>query len=147
MKTFTIAGFLVILTFSLVYIIACSPKSEKATITPNEHTSEVIDSVSFLLGEKLFTNSCAACHDRSMRQDMTGPSLAGVEERWSDYPTEDLYEYVRDSRQMLDKGHPKAAEVWMNWEPVMMPSYPNLDDAEMKAIFYYIREKAAEQKN
>ena len=34
------------------------------------------------LGSVLFKNQCASCHNKNMRDDLTGPALAGVEKRW-----------------------------------------------------------------
>ncbi len=42
-------------------------------------------------GKTLFRNYCATCHDKTMVKDATGPALAGAEERWAEYPREDLY--------------------------------------------------------
>ena len=34
-------------------------------------------------GRNLFYSNCASCHNRNMTSDMTGPALAGFEERWA----------------------------------------------------------------
>ena len=39
-------------------------------------------------GNTLFKNNCASCHNKNMKDDLTGPALGGVEERWADYPQE-----------------------------------------------------------
>ena len=41
-------------------------------------------------GKDLFRNLCGSCHNKNMVQDMTGPALGGVQERWAEYPQEDL---------------------------------------------------------
>ena len=34
-------------------------------------------------GKDLFKNNCAACHNRDMQSNLTGPALGGVQERWA----------------------------------------------------------------
>lgn len=43
-------------------------------------------------GKKIFNGSCGACH--SVRTDLTGPALAGVEQRWSS--KKKLYQFITD---------------------------------------------------
>ncbi len=57
-------------------------------------------------GKELFRNNCAACHNKDMKSDMTGPALGGVQERWADYPIEDLYSWIRNSQALVESGHP-----------------------------------------
>lgn len=89
------------------------------------------------LGKNLFRSNCAACHNRNMKDDLTGPALAGLEERWKDYPQEDLYNYIRNSKEMLEQQHPRAVELWEAWEPTVMNSF-DLTDEEIEAILQYI---------
>lgn len=89
-------------------------------------------------GKDLFIANCAACHNRNMKDDMTGPALGGVRHRWRDYPTEDLYAYIRNSQEMTVAGHPKAVEIWNDWSPVVMTSFPNLSDQELLQLLDYV---------
>lgn len=89
-------------------------------------------------GAALFKNNCGACHSRDMKTKMTGPALGGVEERWADYPREDLYSWIRNSQGMISSGHPKAVELWNEWKPVVMNPFPNLTDADIENILSYI---------
>ena len=52
-------------------------------------------------GKDLFRNLCASCHNRNMVQDMTGPALGGVQERWADYPEEDLYAWIHSESHSI----------------------------------------------
>ncbi len=89
-------------------------------------------------GKTLFKNQCAACHNRNMKDDLTGPALGGVEERWADYPREDLYAWIRNSQALISQGHPKAVELWNAWKPVVMNPFPNLSDQDIENILAYI---------
>jgi len=90
------------------------------------------------LGQSLFQTNCASCHNRNMRSDLTGPALGGTEERWADYPREDLYRWIRYSQQMISEGHPKAVQLWNDWRPNIMQNFPNLSDHDIESMLLYI---------
>jgi hypothetical protein len=69
---------------------------------------------------------------------LTGPALGGVENRWSQYPKEDLYNYIRHSQAMLKQGHPMAKALWNAWQPTLMNDFGNLSDEEIAALLGYI---------
>ena len=73
-----------------------------------------------------------------MRDRLTGPALAGVEDRWSKYPKADLYQWIRNSEKMIMEGHPKALELWEEWQPTIMVNFTALSDEEIDAILAYI---------
>ncbi len=89
-------------------------------------------------GQTLFRNYCATCHSRNMRDDLTGPALGGVQERWAEYPQEDLYRWIRQSQAMIQEGHPRAVELWEEWKPTVMNNFLNLSDQQIDNILAYI---------
>lgn len=89
-------------------------------------------------GKTLFRNYCASCHNRDMKSDMTGPALGGVSERWSEYPESDLYAWIRNSSALIAAGHPRANEVYNQYNKVMMTAFPNLTDDEVASLLLYI---------
>ena len=89
-------------------------------------------------GKTLFRNYCAACHNRNMVSDMTGPALGGTQERWTDYPLEYLYSWIRGSQAMIAAGHPKAVELWNDYKPVIMNDNPSLSDDDIASLLLYI---------
>lgn len=93
-------------------------------------------------GKALFKTKCASCHNRNMRDDLVGPALGGAEDRWADYPQEDLYNWIRNSPAMVNQGHPKAVEVWEAWDKLAMTPFPSLTDEEIEAILFYVEEIA-----
>ncbi|MBI5914780.1 MAG: cytochrome c, partial [Bacteroidetes bacterium] len=34
-------------------------------------------------GKVLFKNNCASCHNKNMKDKLTGPALGGLQERWA----------------------------------------------------------------
>lgn len=89
-------------------------------------------------GKELFTANCASCHNKNMRDKLTGPPLGGVRQRWSQYPEKDLYDFIRTPQRMIRKGHPRAKAIWKEYRPTRMSNFRNLTDAEIESILAYI---------
>ena len=95
------------------------------------------------VGKTLFLNQCASCHNKNMKDDLTGPALAGVEERWAAYPPEDLYSWIRNSQAMIAAGHPRAVELWAKYKPTVMNSFTTLTDDDIASLLLYINQPKA----
>ncbi len=91
-------------------------------------------------GKALFKNNCAQCHAKNMKSSATGPALGGFEEFWTDYPREDLYEWVRNSQGLLATGHPRAVELWTEHKPTIMQPAPHLTDENIESIILYVND-------
>ena len=85
-------------------------------------------------GQALFSSNCASCH--AVHKDLTGPALAGVEERWADKAN--LHAWIKNSAAYLKTGDPYAVEVWTKWNKINMPAF-NLSDEEIDAILAYVK--------
>ncbi len=92
-------------------------------------------------GKTLFRNYCATCHAKDMKTASTGPALGGSEERWADYPREDLYGWIRNSQAMINAGHPRAVELWDQYKPTVMTAWPNLTDDDIESVLLYINQE------
>lgn len=88
-------------------------------------------------GKELFRNNCASCHNKDMKSKLTGPALGGTQERWADYPQEDLYTWIRNSQSMVNT-HPRGKELWAEWGPVVMTTFGTLTDQDIANILGYI---------
>ena len=108
-----------------------------AKTTKEKPSKKAVKNPKVLLGKKLFRNNCASCHNKNMKDKMTGPALGGVEERWSDFPKEDLYSFIRNNRALYAEGHPRAKLLIDEWKH-MMNAFPNLKDDEIEAILTYV---------
>lgn len=108
-------------------------KTQASTLSPlNE------DYASFVNGKQLFRNNCAQCHDKRMQNDLTGPALHGLLERWEAFPQEDLFQWIRNSKVLINQGHPRAVALWKSWKPTEMTSFPNLSDQEITDLLIFI---------
>jgi len=87
-------------------------------------------------GKELFKNYCAACHSKDMRSAATGPALGGSQTRWADDVA--LYAWIRNSQALIQKGHPRAVELWNQYKPTVMTAFPNLTDDEIGNIISYV---------
>ncbi len=88
------------------------------------------------LGKTLFKANCAQCHNRNMKDDLTGPALGGVRERWES--EELLYAWIRNSSAVIAGGDAYAVELYNKWNKVVMNPFPNLSDEEIEAILVYV---------
>lgn len=89
-------------------------------------------------GSSLFKANCASCHNKNMKDDLTGPALGGVEERWADYPQEDLYAWIRNSQKMIGEGHPRAVQLFNDWNKSVMNSFTQFSDEQIANVLAYI---------
>ncbi|WP_116125180.1 c-type cytochrome [Lewinella sp. IMCC34183] len=92
------------------------------------------------LGAALWkANICGSCHAASMKDNMTGPALGGVQERWAGEPREHLYRWVQNSQKLIGSGESaRALAVWSQWKPTKMSNYTNLSDSDVENLLAYI---------
>ena len=86
-------------------------------------------------GKALFSANCASCH--AVNKKLTGPALAGVEERWPE--KKNLYAWVKNSAAFLKTGDPYATNLYNEYNKVAMNNFPGLSDADIDAILAYIK--------
>lgn len=86
-------------------------------------------------GKALFSANCASCH--AVNKKLTGPALAGVEDRWPD--RENLYSWIKNSAAFLKTGDPYATNLYNEYNKVAMNNFPGLSNADIDAILAYIK--------
>jgi mono/diheme cytochrome c family protein len=89
-------------------------------------------------GKALFQQKCASCH--AINKNLTGPALSGVEDRWPNKA--DLYRWIRNSAALIKEGHPRAVEVYNQYNKIQMTAFNELKDADIDAILAYINAPA-----
>lgn len=86
-----------------------------------------------LAGKNLFIANCARCH--MVERKLTGPPLMNVKDRWSDSTA--LYAWVKNSQGFLATGDKYANTLFREYNSIM-PAFPQLTDADIKEIIYYV---------
>jgi mono/diheme cytochrome c family protein len=90
-------------------------------------------------GKELFAANCGSCHAKSMKDKLTGPALAGTEERWAAFPRKDLYSWIRNSQALIKTGHPRAVAIWNEYKPTVMNNFQSLTDDQIESLLLYIK--------
>ena len=88
-------------------------------------------------GEKLFKANCSSCH--KVDQNMTGPALKGVEERWAG-KEELLYLWIKNPTAAIETGDSYVKNLYNEWFPKggLMPGQA-VNDEEIAAILDYVK--------
>lgn len=87
-------------------------------------------------GESLFKSKCATCH--SLKKNMTGPMLHGAKAKWEEAGEgELLYEWVKNSPQLIAAGNSTMAKSVMNFSPSSMTPQ-QVTNEEIDAILAYV---------
>ena len=86
-------------------------------------------------GKTLFQTNCASCHN--VNKKMTGPALAGVEDRWPDKAK--LHAWIKNSAAFLKTGDTYANNLYNEYNKTAMNLFPNFTDKEIDAILAYIK--------
>ena len=86
-------------------------------------------------GKALFSQNCASCH--AVNKQLTGPALAGVEDRWPDKAM--LHAWIKNNQQVIKSGYPYAVNLYNSFNKTAMNLFPNLTDKEIDAILAYIK--------
>jgi cytochrome c551/c552 len=85
-------------------------------------------------GKALFQQNCASCHN--VHKKLTGPALAGVEERWVDKKL--LHQWIHNSSDVLSSGDAYANALFNEYNKVPMTHFPALSDGDIDDILSFI---------
>jgi mono/diheme cytochrome c family protein len=86
-------------------------------------------------GKALFSQNCASCH--AVNKKLTGPALAGVEDRWTD--KKNLYAWIKNNQAFLQTGDAYANKLYNEYNKTAMNLFPSLTDKDIDAILAYIK--------
>lgn len=86
-------------------------------------------------GEQLFNNYCMQCH--GVNEDRIGPALKGSLSRW-DNDTARITKFIRNARESIQNGDPRAVKVAQEWNNALMTPMPFLSDSDIADILEYI---------
>jgi mono/diheme cytochrome c family protein len=90
-------------------------------------------------GKALFSQNCASCH--AVNKQLTGPALAGVEDRWPDKAM--LHKWIHNNQEVIKSGYPYAVNLYNQFNKTQMNLFPGLSDKDIDAILAFIKVEAA----
>lgn len=91
-------------------------------------------------GKALFQANCGTCH--SVMKSLVGPALAGVETRGPWRNRKNLLKWVRNPAAFIPPTTKYTRNLAAQANGQIMPSFSQLSDAEILAIFDYVRQAA-----
>lgn len=88
------------------------------------------------LGKSLFTNNCAACHNKNMKDNLTGPAL----EDWKTFikSENDMWVFLKDKKSYFKTHKNKAHLKQIKQYGMDCVNFPNLTLDDVKNIISYI---------
>lgn len=86
-------------------------------------------------GKTLFQANCASCH--AVNKKVTGPALAGVEDRWPDKGK--LHAWIKNNAAVLKSGDKYANDLFNEYNKTSMTLFPSFSDKDIDAILGYIK--------
>lgn len=122
----------------VIFLISCGSSASSDSKNSNASKASSSKSIQNTEGEQLFRVKCSACH--AINKKLIGPPLASSMENWENNK-EELYTYVRNPQEAMEKGYKRALEI-EDYDPSMMNPNPNLTDEQLDQIFAYIEEKS-----
>jgi mono/diheme cytochrome c family protein len=113
------------------------PSSIQSSTQTTSVTTSAKKEVKNVAGKNLFQNNCQTCH--ALDKNLTGPALAGVENRgpWTD--RKNLVKWVKNPAAMIAENS-YAKELMKQYNGQVMPSFPQLSEEQIGNIFDYIKE-------
>lgn len=121
----------VILVFILVAgVLSCGENEENTGESTGSATQETV-------GERLFNTYCTQCH--SLNENRIGPALKGSFAKW-DYDTARISSFIRNARESINSGDPRAVAVAEEYNYALMTPMPQLDDEDIKHLLEYMAE-------
>lgn len=86
-------------------------------------------------GARLFKTYCVQCH--SLDEARIGPPLRGSFAHW-DYDTARISSFIRNARETINSGDPRAVAVAEEYNYALMTPMPQLSDEEISALLAYM---------
>ena len=88
-------------------------------------------------GKEIFSLRCAACHN--VNKQLTGPALAGVDERRS---MNWIVSFIRSSQSLVKTGDKDAITLFEKFNKIPMPDHADLTEENINDIIAYIKSEA-----
>lgn len=117
-----------------------APATSEDVSTVNPTASSEPKTIKNVAGKNLFSANCATCH--ALNKQLTGPALANVEDRGPWTKRENLLKWVANPGGFIPTS-PYTQQLATQFNGQVMPSFPQLSDADKSQIFDYIKEASS----
>jgi len=121
-------------------LFLCLTSCTSDTTETTQPKAKIAATIQSKEGKKLFLEHCASCHNMNMVDDMTGPALYKVAERWS---KEDLIHFIQNPQELINNNQERAVKIAALW-PSEMTAFPQLDSLAIEEILTFVEEKGIE---
>lgn len=92
-------------------------------------------------GQAIFTAKCTPCHTIGNGR-LVGPDLKGVNAK---YNSAYFVKWIKSSQSVINSGDAKAKALFIEYNSIVMPDFPDLKDGDIKAIVGYIKSQSGGQ--
>lgn len=139
---YALQGFLLtlLLIFSIriiTFLSSIDIKNSNDQQTANTNIRQVTTTnIKNTKGRTLFSQNCASCH--AINKTLTGPALAGVEDRVTDKKL--LHDWIHNNQKVLRSGNSYFNALYTKFNNTQMNLFPNLSDEDIDNILAYIKE-------
>lgn len=95
-------------------------------------------------GKALFMTNCSSCH--AVNKRVTGPALAGVQDRWP-ADGKELHAWIKNNSAVLASGYEYAVNLKKDYGGVAMTVFSNFTDKDVDDILAYVKSEAGKTNN
>ena len=96
------------------------------------------DSISIVIGKKLFKEQCAMCHNKTMKDDLTGPALKGAIRRFNNDTIQFAKYLINQENYLSSENDHRILLLHERFEKIQKPKYRELSMNDIKSIIEYI---------
>jgi Cytochrome c len=121
----------------LVFMAMIYPVFEKEPEQSKEFKCGTVSSIGSMEGKNLFLNNCAQCHNKNMKDKLTGPPLHNWREYWAN--ENELFLFL--SQKKISKSSKNTTGYYnlrKEYSPAICTLFPSLTEKDVSHIATYI---------
>jgi len=96
------------------------------------------DTINIKIGKELFRGNCATCHNKNMKQDMTGPALKGAIRRFNNDTIKFTKYLIDQENYLITENDERILLMHDKFMKIKKPKYEELTINDAKSIIKYI---------
>ena len=104
-------------------------------------TASMVSSAKAQDGQAIFTTKCTVCHTIGNGR-LVGPDLKGVNTK---YNIKYFEKWIKSSQSVINSDDAKAKALFVEYNSIIMPDFPDLKPIDIKGIVDYIKSQSGTQ--